>query len=248
MSNIGSLTFLCNERVLSFVTLWFYGVVLGFHFNGYFPVAVVIQTLPCLQPASYIHCTQTAENWLCQQKYSLLHYTEAISTDKSKCFNKILFSISYSPWSNTWFSSWLPVCLGSLGKLMQKTCGWFSSAISGCSGSCRLLGSLSCNCTRLRKVSGFAYPEGVLVRLAAPPLWQRSSFQGTKSLWNFLFAFQHGPVHTSGDDLCHVSNKKRNKPKAKLLSVSIEFSIYLMECNIYSGFLKRLVNCHNIQA
>lgn len=58
MSNIGSLIFLCNERVLSFVTLWFYGVVLGFHFNGYFPVAVV-HTDFTMSPASKLHSLYT---------------------------------------------------------------------------------------------------------------------------------------------------------------------------------------------
>ena len=204
--------------------------------------------LPSLQPENCINYTQAVKNWLCRQKYCVLHYTAVISTDKSKSFNKILFSISYSPWPNTWFSPWLPVCLGSLGKLIQKTCGWFSSSISGCIGSCRHLHSLSCNCIMLHKVSGFTYPEWVQIGVVASPSWQRLFFQKTKSLRKFFFAFQHGPVYTSGDSLYHFSNNKRDKPEAKLLSILVGFRIYLMECNICSGFLKGPVNCHGIEA
>lgn len=126
------------------------------------------------------------KTWLCWQRYSVLYYTAVLSTDKSKCFNNILLSISYSPWHNTWFSPWLPVCLESLGKLIQKTRSWFSSSISGCIGSCRHWHSLSCNFVILHRVSRYTYLERVQFRMAAFPLCQTVLSENKISLKLFL--------------------------------------------------------------
>lgn len=180
------------------------------------------------------------QTWLYWQKYSVLHYT---GTEKSKCFN----NISYSPWHNTWFSPWLPVCLESLGKLIQKTHSWFSSNISGCIRICRHLLSLSCNCVILHRVSRFTYPEWVQIRMATFPLCQRLSFQKIKSLGNLFFAFQHGPVYVSGRKFTGFPPNEEDNSEAKLLSIVVGFRVYLMECNICSDFLKGPVNCHSIE-
>lgn len=55
-------------------------------------------------------------------------------------------------------------------------------------------------------------------------------------------------MYTSGDSLYPFSNNKGDKSEAKLLSILVGFRIYLVECNICSGFIKGPVNSHGIEA